>query len=128
MGRLLLDSCALVWLATGDSRLSDEARHAIASSPCVFASPISAWEIGQKHRNGTLQLPMPPEEMFEKIVSRYSLEMAPLDASVMFKAVALPYHHRDPADRFLIATALLNRLTVVTGDRRFPDYGVEIIC
>ena len=45
----------------------------------------------------------------------------------MLHASALPEIHKDPADRFIIATALLNGCVVVTGDRRFPEYGIETV-
>ncbi len=48
-----------------------------------------------------------------------------LGNAIMLHASALPEIHKDPADRFIIATALLNGCVVVTGDRRFPEYGVE---
>ena len=127
MHRLLLDTCAFIWLATGDDSLSKRARKAISSADCVFVSPISAWEIGQKHRQGKLKLPMEPQELFDAVVDRYALDIAPLDATIMFKASALPEHHKDPADRFIIATALLNGFTVVTADKHFPEYGVNVI-
>ena len=125
--RLLLDTCALVWLATGDSRLSDKAREAVATAVSVSVSPVSAWELGQKHRRGLLKLPMTPRELFQTAVDRYSLDIAPLDPEVMFSASALPEHHKDPADRFIIATALLGNMTVVTADHRFHAYDVDVL-
>ena len=125
--RLLLDTCALVWLATGDSKLSDNAREAVANAASVSVSPISAWELGQKHRRGLLKLPMTPRELFQTAVDRYSLDIAPLDPEVMFSASALPEHHKDPADRFIIATAILGNMAVVTADHRFREYGVDVI-
>ena len=127
MHRLLLDTCAFIWLATGDDSLSERARKAISSADCVFVSPISAWEIGRKHRQGKLKLPMEPQDLFDAVVDRYALDIAPLDTTIMFKASALPEHHKDPADRFIIATALLNGFTVVTADGHFPGYGVNVI-
>ena len=125
--RLLLDTCALVWLATGDSRLSGKARGAIAAASSVAVSPVSAWELGQKHRRGHLKLPVTPRELFFAAVERYGLDIAPLDPETMFAASCLPEHHKDPADRFIIATALLGGMTVVTADGRFPAYGVRVM-
>ena len=127
MHRLLLDTCAFIWLATGDSRLSKGVRKAISTADCVFVSPISAWEIGQKYRQGKLKLPMEPQELFDAVVGHYALDIAPLDSTIMFKASMLPEHHKDPADRFIIATALLNGLAVVTADRHFSEYGIHVV-
>ena len=127
MHRLLLDTCAFIWLATGDDKLSNQARRAISAADCVFVSPISAWEIGQKHRQRKLKLPMAPQELFDAVVGRYALDIAPLDTAIMFKASLLPEHHKDPADRFIIATALLNGFAIVTAYSHFPEYGVKVI-
>ena len=127
MKPLLLDTCALVWLATGDSKLSEKARTAVAAADSVSVSPVSAWELGQKHRRGLLKLPVSPRELFLAAIERYSLDIAPLDPEVMFAASALPEHHKDPSDRFIIATALLGNMAVVTADHRFREYGVPVI-
>lgn len=50
-----------------------------------------------------------------------------VNEAVMLKAAELPLHHRDPVDRFIIATALIHQLPVLTGDKRFPLYGVKTI-
>ena len=50
-----------------------------------------------------------------------------VDSCAIIWLSALPEIHKDPADRFIIATALLNDFTVVTGDHRFAEYGVETI-
>ena len=127
MKPLLLDTCALVWLATGDSKLSEKARAVVAAADSVSVSPVSAWKLGQKHRRGLLKLPMSPRELFREAIDRYTLDIAPLTPEVMFAASALPEHHKDPADRFIIATALLGNMAVVTADHRFREYGVPVI-
>ena len=55
------------------------------------------------------------------------MKESPVSNSISLRASALPEFHKDPADRFIIATALINDLTVVTGDHRFAEYGVETI-
>ena len=127
MKPLLLDTCALVWLAIGDAKLSEKARTAVAAADSVSVSPVSAWELGQKHRRGLLKLPMSPRELFRAAIERYALDIAPLTPEVMFAASAIPEHHKDPADRFIIATALLGNMAVVTADHRFREYGISVI-
>ena len=65
--------------------------------------------------------------MMRTLVDAYSLSLIPLSEEVMFKATELPEVHRDLADRFVIATAILGNLPVVTTDRRFRDYGIQVI-
>ena len=127
MNRLMLDTCAILRLATGLGELSERALGAIADASAVFVSPISLWEIALKTRNGNLVLPNDPSEFFNDVVENYGLTVAPLSLEVMARSVALPPVHKDPADRFIIATALENNLTVVTTDRRFEEYGVGVV-
>ncbi len=127
MPNLLLDTCALLWLASGSPNISKEARRRIDNSFVVYVSPISLWEIARKVQKGKLQLPLEPAEWFTRVREQHNLTLLPLSEAVMFKAATLPEIHKDPADRFIIATALLNNLDVVTTDHNFPDYGVTCI-
>ncbi len=124
---LILDTCALLWLASGSPRLSKPARRRIDLERAVHVSAISAWEIGIKVDKGDLELPRPPRDWFSQAIARHGLVLAELDIDVLFAATELPGHHHDPADRFIIATALRHGLTVVTGDRRFRAYGVPVL-
>jgi len=60
-------------------------------------------------------------------MSFYNLTLYPLTLTVMCSANDLPWHHKDPADRFIIASAIDVDATVVTGDVRFSDYGIKTI-
>lgn len=127
MQRTLLDTCALIWLATGDRKLSMAAREAIQDADILCFSSISIWEIARKVKKGELEIPVTPGKFTDMLVSQYDMTEIPLDNSIMLRASSLPEIHKDPADRFIIATALLNGCLVVTGDRNFPKYGVETI-
>jgi len=124
---LLLDTCALLWLGNAPERLTASAIEAIESAPILHASPISLWEVALKSQLGKLRLSVSPEEWFETLKAEYGIAVLPLNEAVMLKSATLPFLHRDPADRFIIATALLRNLPVVTGDRRYAEYGVKTI-
>jgi len=125
--KLLLDTCALLWLTTGEQVLSLKAIQAIKSASVVYVSPISAWEISLKFSKQEIALPEPPLEWFYKIVKEHNLKILPLTVEILIKTNELPWHHRDPADRMTIAGTMLNGLTIVTRDRLFQDYDVPII-
>ena len=124
---LLLDTCALIWLATGSEELSKETRLLIARASKVFVSSVSAWELGVKCYKGKLTLPCDPRRWFTEVVEKYDLEVLGLSSDEMLTASELPWHHKDPADRFIIATAQKNSLPVVTGDGNFHLYGVTVL-
>jgi PIN domain nuclease of toxin-antitoxin system len=128
MSAILLDTCALLWLGFGDKSLSLNARQVIEETDTVYVSPISLWEIANKRSSGGLTLQLPTREWFAKMCEWHKLSLLPLSGDVMIRAGELPKHHKDPADRIIIAAALDANLTVVTGDRRFPEYGVTTIC
>ena len=124
---LILDTCALVWLVADDERLSMTARKEIEAAELVFVSPISAWEVSLKAARGGLELPLPPLEWFNRALVAHHLEHANLSVEIMEAANQLPWHHRDPADRFIIATAKQEGLASVTADARFAAYEVDSI-
>ena len=124
---LILDTCALVWLVADDERLSLTARKEIEAAELVFVSPISAWEVSLKAARGGLELPLPPLEWFNRALVAHHLVLANLSVEIMVAANQLPWHHRDPADRFIIATAKQEGLAIVTADARFAAYEVDSI-
>ena len=125
---MILDTCALLWLASGDKKLSRAALKEVNAAAAVYVSTISGFEIAIKVAKGKLKLPHPPQEWFEKVVEHHGLAVLPLELEVCITAAQLPPIHNDPCDRFIIAAAKLNDLTVVTGDEQFEKYGVTVIC
>ena len=123
----LLDTCTLIRLGGYPETLSDEARATIENAWYLFVSPISLWEIVLKHKIGKLELAQPPKEWFATLKHEYELQTIPLTEEVIIHAAELPLHHRDPADRFIIASAQLNDLPVITTDSHFAEYGIRVI-
>lgn len=124
---VVLDTCALLWLARGDKTLSHDGLSAIQHSSIALVSAISAWEISLKHERKTIALPMEPLSWFKSVLVHHHLTLAPLDVDILIAANRLPWHHHDPADRFIIATALREKAAVVTADSRFERYGVKVL-
>lgn len=124
---MILDTCALLFLASGDRRLSRAARDRLGSVPVRWFCAISSFEIAVKHQQRKLHLPMAPARWVEEVAERYVLSELPVTSELCFAAAALPQHHRDPFDRFIIAGAKQLGCAVVTVDARFAAYGVEVI-
>ena len=127
MRKFLVDTCAIIWLATGDRKLSQYARDAMRDAELLCFSSISIWEIARLVKAGDLEIPVTPVRLTDMLVERYDMKELPINNSIALRSSALPEIHKDPADRFIIATALLNDFAVVTGDHRFAEYGVETI-
>lgn len=124
---MILDTCALLWLASGSKRLSRSTLTEINEAPAVYVSAISGFEIAINVAKGKLTLPNPPQDWFEQVVEHHGLAVLPLELNACIAAAQLPPHHQDPCDRFIIATAKLRDLTVVTTDEQFEPYGVRVI-
>ena len=125
---MILDTCALLWLAGGSKKLSRAALKEINAASAVYVSAISGFEISLKVGAGKLELSHPVEEWFKRVVEHHGLTVLPLDLEVCIAAAKLPPIHDDPFDRFIIATAKLNDLSVVTADERFEEYGLTALC
>ena len=125
--RLLLDTHVLLWSATSPDRLSDLSRAAIEDGENeIFVSIVTAWEIAIKQSIGKLDLPSPAEEWLPDVLKRTGFEVAELGVAAALRVRGLPWHHRDPFRRLLIAQALEDGLTLVTHDD-LGAYGVPIL-
>lgn len=120
---LLLDTCVLLWLANQDTaRLSKPVRHALDHAWVVYASAVSAWEIGLKSARGRVLLPEPLETWWPRLLETHQMEELPLHAAEAARATRLPPIHQDPADRLLIGAAVEHQLTLVTPDQIIAQY------
>jgi len=118
--RLLLDTHILLWWLADHPSLTDQARELIADPDnAVFVSAVSLWEIWLKHSLGKLQLPSD----FEERLAGESFESLPLLADHTREVATIPWHHRDPFDRMLIAQARATELKFVTADETAAHYG-----
>lgn len=122
--QLLLDTHALIWWLSKDVKLSARAYQEIAN-PCnlVFVSAASAWEIAIKKSIKKLET---PDDLVEQINAKNFQPLA-ITIEQALAVEKLPMHHQDPFDRILIAQAQCLNLTIVTRDRKFNSYNVDLI-
>ncbi|APH73778.1 type II toxin-antitoxin system VapC family toxin [Aquibium oceanicum] len=125
-GKLLLDTCAIIWIATNEP-IRPEAKSAIDAAVSgddkVRVSPISAWELGLLSAKGRMPTALPPSSLFRDVAMADGVRVEALSPEVLIASSFLPGTlHRDPADRILIATARAHDLAIVTRDRIILDY------
>ena len=121
--RFLLDSHILIWLDTGDTRLSQGVLQRLRSADKRFLSAATAWELGLKRAAGKLVL----RESVGSMLTVFGLIELPVTIRHGDRAALLPMHHRDPFDRLLLAQAELEGLILVTADRQLAQYGVPVL-
>lgn len=116
--RLLLDTHVWIWRLLAPERLSDDAERAVADrESTLHLSPISTWETLVLARKGRLSLMPSPAEWVLDALRRTALTTVPLSHGIALRSEALPgLESADPADRFLVATALEYELVLVTAD------------
>ena len=119
--KLLLDTCTLIWLLTGERKLPEHVRAAIEGRD-VILSAVSAWEIAIKHAKGTLRLSQPPERLVPAARERYGFNSLPIDEESALHVAKLPRLHADPFDRMLVSQAIVHGLTIVTPDPLVTQY------
>ena len=124
---MILDTCALLFLANGDPRLTAATRRRLAALPARWFCAISTFEITLKQASGKLTLPLPAHLWMGDLAARYDLSEVVLDSALCADAALLPMHHRDPCDRFIIAAARRLAVPVVTVDPKFAAYGVVVV-
>ena len=118
--KLLLDTHLLLWWLGNSPSLSAKARELIGEPEnTVFISAVSLWEIWLKESLGKLRLP----SNFEDRLAAEPFEALPLTARQTNRVALLPWHHRDPFDRMLIAQAQVEHLTLLTADEVVLAYG-----
>ena len=122
--RILIDTHLLLWWLADSPLLTGQGR-ALISNPqnTVFVSAVSLWEIWLKESLGKLRLPV----HFEDRLKSESFESLPLTAQQARKVALLPWLHRDPFDRVLVAQALTENLMLLTADASITGYGDFVI-
>lgn len=126
--RVLLDTHALVWAAGDPDRLSSRARATIADpATVVFVSLTSAWELAILQGLERVRLEIPLGTLFTQGLAALRMHLLPIRLPHVAGVAGLPHYHRDPFDRLLVATALAEKLAVVSADRAFMRYGVPVV-
>jgi PIN domain nuclease of toxin-antitoxin system len=121
---LLLDTNVVVWLLIGDrSAVSKRAVEALTGEEPVLVSAVSVWEIAIKRSLGKLRL----ADGWQAALKRLDFVQLPITSLHAEAVEHLPWHHRDPFDRLLVAQATVERCQLVTADARLADYAITTI-
>ena len=124
--KLLLDTHAFLWFVTDDARLSATAKTSIADpNNEILVSPASYWEIAIKVSIGKYPLSVPYETFIIQGIDGNGFGILPIVPKHTAVLTTLPFHHRDPFDRLIIAQAVVEGAPVVSNDSAFDAYPVN---
>ena len=126
--KILIDTHALLWLITGDKRLSEKSR-AYFTNPenDLYFSMASFWEICIKISIGKLKLSKNWEKIIKEELAFNSVKFLAISSEYYVQVTKLPLHHRDPFDRLIIAQAISEQCHVLSIDEHFEQYPIKLI-
>ena len=123
--RLLLDAHTFLWFSLASPKLSLRARMLIEDSANEkLLSIASPWEAGIKVSTGKLTLAKPVDVFFDEQMQRNDVTLLSITLVHVARASTLPFHHRDPFDRMLVAQSLVEGIPVISADPALDAYGV----
>jgi PIN domain nuclease of toxin-antitoxin system len=126
--RVLLDTDVVLDLVLGARALRQEIIAQLRDdATTLVVSTVSPWEIAIKWRQGKLPIPDHPRPWSARMIREFGAEVLPVTLDHAVQVADLPDHHRDPFDRLLIAQAQVEGMPIVTADRSFGAYDVEVI-
>jgi len=126
--KTLLDTHALLWLITGDPRLSKTARKAFVDQENdLFFSSAGFWEICIKKSLGKLSLRPGWLTIIRDEMTASAIHWLPVEMTHCAELTRLPFYHRDPFDRMLVAQAIVENMQILSSDRRLSDYEITRI-
>jgi PIN domain nuclease of toxin-antitoxin system len=124
--RLLFDTHALIWFAEDSPELSAPARAALADrSEDVFCSVASIWEMAIKLSLGKLKMSVRLEGPFERLLEINGFRLISVEYPHAARVATLPWHHRDPFDRLLVAQAMVEGMSLLSHDGQLDAYGIN---
>ncbi|MCW1924987.1 type II toxin-antitoxin system VapC family toxin [Luteolibacter arcticus] len=126
----LLDTPTLLWWFFGDPRLSKSALQALEETRRLCWSPVNLWEIGVKMGGSgysDFRVPERWDLLLTEMFVRFAVTELPIRPAHCRRIQDLPFHHKDPFDRMLVAQAQEEQLTIISSDEVFDAYGVKRI-
>ncbi|MFO0877867.1 MAG: type II toxin-antitoxin system VapC family toxin [Gemmataceae bacterium] len=124
--RLLLDTHTLFWYIEADPQLSATAATLIQdASNEVLISPASYWEMAIKISVGKWQPARPYNDFMDLALVRYAFSVLPILPTHTAALIGLPFHHKDPFDRLLIAQAVVENVPIVSADATLDAYPIR---
>ena len=126
--KILIDTHIFLWFINNDPQLSLTAKTLLESDVELLLSVASLWEIAIKVGTGKMTLPKPFEIFIPEQIQQNEVAILPIAIEHLTYITTLPFHHRDPFDRLLIAQSIVEGIPIVSVDVAFNSYEVDRYC
>jgi PIN domain nuclease of toxin-antitoxin system len=124
----LLDTVVWLWSLGSTDRINKHGLEILQSGEEeIYFSAVTAWEVSIKASLGKLRLPAPPRVCVLNFAEKQGLRPLSITQLHAVKVYDLPSYHRDPFDRLIIAQALTEDMAILTADRYFERYPVNVV-
>ena len=126
--KVLLDTHAFLWLITDEDRLSEKARQTFLDTEnSLFFSAVSLWEICLKKSLAKISLKDGWFQTIQQELEINTIQWLPIEMTHCAEVTELPFYHRDPFDRMLIAQAIVEEMKLLSRDSPLSNYAIELI-
>ena len=124
--RFLLDTHTFIWFVTDNPKLSDTSRGLINDGNNeILLSTASIWEMAIKQSTGKLSFGLPFRVFIEQQISLNRIDILNINLDHIEVVVTLPFHHRDPFDRLIIAQAMVEQIPILSADSVLDAYSIQ---
>ncbi len=124
--RYLLDTHTFLWMAAAPANLSRKVVKIVHEKVNrLYLSAASGWEIALLQKLNRVELPDEPQRFIPEALQRLSVIPLPIGFPTAISAAMLPSIHCDPFDRIIIAEAIREKMTILTKDKKFSEYGIQ---
>lgn len=125
--RLLLDTHVLLWYLDGELLPKEVVKALEDAKNQRIVSIVSLWELSIKISLKKIQTSRTLSEIHDHLLSKINFEILNIEYLHLSTLLTIPHFHNDPFDRLLIAQAISENLTIISADRHFPEYSVDLI-
>lgn len=125
--KIVLDTSALLYWTLDPAKLTTPAATAIENATEIMLSAISIWEIGLKAKQGKLELPLSIHAYVSRLNRLERLTIEPVTTEIWLENLALDWAHHDPADRTIVATAVLSACPLISSDQAIQAFYQQTI-
>jgi PIN domain nuclease of toxin-antitoxin system len=128
MGKFLLDTQIVMWLANEPEKISVQCYDVILNNENeLYFSYASIWELSIKESVGKLKLNLPLQDFISEEIEKHCLLLLPISLSSIYHNQHLPLIHKDPFDRILAAQSIIEKMPLISADKIFDDYNIKRI-